>query len=124
MGSVIRYSIGIDAGASNVRVGILDAEGGLLGTRKADIREMKRSSAATMEFIRREAEAAVQTAGLRPEDIGFISMGFPGTVDDSSRSVCFAPNLGWKDVHVGPILPRIPCGRRCSGPGRARRGFC
>jgi ribulose kinase len=47
----IRHSIGIDVGASNVRIGILDAGGRLLGKRKADIREMKRSSAATMEFI-------------------------------------------------------------------------
>lgn len=41
MGSVIKYSIGIDVGASNVRVGILDAQGGL-----------------------------VQAAGRRPQDIG------------------------------------------------------
>lgn len=104
----IRYSIGIDVGASNLRVGILDAGGGLLGKRKADIREMKHSSDATMEFIRREAEGAVQAAGLRPVDIGFIGLGFPGTVDDARQSISFAPNLGWRDVHVDRYFRAFP----------------
>jgi glucokinase len=91
-----------------MRIGILDAEGELLGRRKADIREMKRSSAATMEFIRGEAEDVVQAAGLRPADIGFIGLGFPGTVDDARQSILFAPNLGWRDVHVGRYFHAFP----------------
>lgn len=107
----IRHSIGIDVGASNGRIGILDAGGRLLGKRKADIREMKRSSAATMEFISREAEGAVRDAGLRPEDIGFIGLGFPGTVDDARQSILFAPNLGWTDVHIDPYFRAFPAAR-------------
>jgi glucokinase len=104
----IRYSMGIDMGASNVRVGLLDAGGALIGRRKADIREMKSDSSATLRFIRAEAEALVADARLRPRDIGFIGFGIPGTVDDSGRRVSFAPNLGWRDVSVGESFACFP----------------
>ena len=55
--NTIRYSIGIDMGASNVRVGLLDAEGALIGKRKADIRALKSDSTATLRFVLAEAEA-------------------------------------------------------------------
>ena len=104
----VRYSIGIDMGASNVRIGLLDAGGTLISRRKADIREMKSDSSATLRFINGEAEALVADAHLHPRDIGFIGFGFPGTVDDSAHRVSFAPNLGWRDVHVGESLPGFP----------------
>ena len=104
----IRCSIGIDVGASNVRIGILDAAGGLLGKRKADIRDRKHDSTRTMEFIRDEAQAVVQAAGLSPGEIGFIGLGFPGTVDDAGQSISFAPNLGWRDVAVGRYFRGFP----------------
>jgi len=97
----IRYSIGIDVGASNVRIGLLDAAGALLGKRKAVIRNMKSDSAATLRFIRSEAEAVVTDAGRAAADIGFIGLGFPGTVNDAGQSISFAPNLGWRNVRVG-----------------------
>ena len=104
----IRYSIGIDMGASNARVGLLDAGGVLIGKRKADIRQMKSDSSATLRFIRAEAETLVSDAQIAPRDIGFIGLGIPGTVDDSGKRVSFAPNLGWRDVHVGESFPGFP----------------
>lgn len=97
----IRYSIGIDVGASKVRIGLLDAAGSLVGKRQAVIRDMKSDSAETLRFIRCEAEAVVAEAGLAPADIGFIGLGFPGTVNDAGQSISFAPNLGWTNVQVG-----------------------
>ncbi len=106
--NTIRYSIGIDMGASNVRIGLLDAGGSLIRKRKADIRELKSDSSATLRFIRAEAEAVVNDARLAPRDIGFIGLGLPGTVDDSGQRISFAPNLGWRDVPVGGSFPGFP----------------
>jgi glucokinase len=104
----IRYSIGIDVGASKVRIGLLDAAGSLVGKRKADIRDMKSDSAATLRFIRSQAEAVAADAGLAPADIDFIGLGFPGTVNDAGQVISFAPNLGWKNVRVGEHFGSFP----------------
>jgi glucokinase len=104
----IRYRIGIDMGASNVRIGLLDAKGAVVGRRRADIRGLKSESAATLRFIRAEAEAVAVEVRLTPRDIGFIGLGVPGTVDDTGQGVAFAPNLGWRNVHVGKTFPGFP----------------
>ena len=106
--NTIRYSIGIDMGASNVRVGLLDAGGVLIEKRKADIRELKADNSATLRFVRAEAEAVVRDARLALPDIGFIGLGIPGTVDDSAKRISFAPNLGWRDVPVGRSFAGFP----------------
>jgi glucokinase len=103
--STIRYSIGIDMGASNVRIGLLDEGGTLIGKRKSDIREMKSDSSATLRFIRTEAEELVSHARIAPRDIAFIGLGVPGTVENSKKRISFAPNLGWRDVPVGEEFP-------------------
>jgi glucokinase len=98
----VSFSAGIDVGASKVRIGILDSEGRLLVRRTADIRDRRGESAAALEFIRGETAAAVREAGLPPEKIDFIGLGFPGTVDEAGQSIDFAPNLGWRNVAVAP----------------------
>jgi glucokinase len=95
-------------GASNVRVGLLDAAGSVVGKRRADIRGLKSDSSATLQFIRGEAEALVADAHLQPGDIGFVGLGIPGTVDDTRKRISFAPNLAWRDVSVGQFFPGFP----------------
>ncbi len=106
--SKIRYSVGIDVGASKVRIGLLDSRGTVLGKRTADIREKKASSAETLRFIVGEVRAVVEAAGLVPGDVGFLGMGIPGTVDDAGKRIAFAPNLGWRDVSIGEHFRSLP----------------
>jgi glucokinase len=106
--SAVRFSMGIDMGASNVRIGVLDAAGTLIHRRRGDIRGLKADSAATLRFIRAEAEAAAADAGLAARDIGFVGLGVPGTVDDAGEGIAFAPNLAWRNVPVGKTFPGFP----------------
>jgi glucokinase len=49
-------------------------------------------------------EGAAKAAGIKPRKLGGIGIGMPGAVDSKSGTVVKAPNLGWSDIRLGPIL--------------------
>lgn len=99
-------SVGVDLGASKANIGILDASGAVLSKAKLDIRESRRDSAATAELICSQAARLIAEAGLRVEEVGFIGMGVPGTIDPATNGIVFAPNLGWRDVNVDAVFQK------------------
>jgi glucokinase len=96
----IKYSIGIDIGASKASIGLLDKNGTILGRSRLDIRTTRSDSSETIEVIQREMVRVVQGSGLSIDLVDFIGIGVPGTVDASAQRVLLAPNLGWENVDV------------------------
>jgi glucokinase len=59
---------------------------------------------ALIEEIADQVIDAVESAGLKRADLRAVSVGAPGAVDPEKGLVYQAPNLGWKDVPLGPEL--------------------
>ena len=78
------HLIGVDVGTGSARAGVFDAEGGLLGTQKADITvhraedgRIEQSSAEIWSAVCTAVRGAVEAAGVAPKRIGGI--GFDAT---------------------------------------------
>lgn len=99
----IRY-VGVDLGGTNIRAGVVDAEGRILGeARRPALADqgMRRSVEQTIEAV---AEA-ISNAGFKTEEIRGIGMGVPGG-HDSKQGVClFSPNF--TDSRNVPVTPPV-----------------
>jgi glucokinase len=98
------YFIGIDLGGTNIKSGVVDNRGRTLGyaTVKSNVEE------GPEEGARRMAEAAQEAicqAGLRREQVVYVGLVTPGTMDIPTGMLLDPPNLpGWSNF---PIRDRV-----------------
>jgi glucokinase len=100
-----KYWIGVDLGGTKVLAGIFDDAFQLLQRAKVPT-EAARGPETVFGQIRQAVAQAMDKAGARPEQVGALGLGIPGQIDPVARRVRFAPNLNWKDLDLGPRLPR------------------
>jgi len=93
--------LGADLGVDYLNVVACDLRGEILSARRIDYhhREIERSVRALADLLA-EAHAAVAAGGHRPLGAG---VGVPGMVTTGGL-LRIAPNIGWRDVAVGPLL--------------------
>lgn len=98
----LRALIGIEIAVQVVRVAAVSLQGELLGSSTEPLKD-KSPAAACKQAAALAAKAHAQLAhrGLQLSGIG---IGVPGAVDSQSGAVRFAPNLGWRDVDLLPML--------------------
>lgn len=103
-----QYSVGVDLGGTNLRVGIADLAGnivfrcewpspGRLGT-KGD---------PAVAFIGDAIRRTVEQWGLGLSRVGAIGLGAPGVTDPATGVVSIAPAFEWQDTPVAAILHDI-----------------
>jgi len=94
--------LGVEIAVECVRVVVVSLRGEVLYSDEQASRSTEPKRVAALS-ARRVAKACVelQARGLRLAGIG---IGLPGAVDDASGIVRFAPNLGWHNVDVLPLL--------------------
>lgn len=93
------YHLGIDLGGTNIAVGVLDESYqflarhnvSTLGTRPFDV---------VVRDMAEAGQAALAKAGLSEQDVAYVGIGAPSTIDPRSHHVIFANNLGWKDADL------------------------
>lgn len=92
-------TLGIDLGGTFARAAVVDGEGRMLASAKTALSE--RSPAAVVDAIARAADEAVKAAGVRVERAG---VGAAGQIYRDSGIMAVGPNLGWRNVPLGPML--------------------
>lgn len=99
----MKYYIGIDIGATNIKIGLLDT----------DFKIFKKKKLSTAEFQNKEAviEALVKTVFLFQKEakckIKAMGIGAPGLIDPEKGIIHYLVNIsGWKDVPLRKILER------------------
>jgi len=100
------YTIGIDVGATFIKIGLVDANG----------RIKERSIVPTpshvphLELILILSSAIkkiIKKTRLKPKDIRGVGIGAPGPVDSDSGIVHYLPNIkGWEDVALKSLLEK------------------
>ncbi|MDX1933581.1 MAG: ROK family protein [Capsulimonadales bacterium] len=106
------YILGVDLGGTNVRAAVLDRAGKLLGSGRASSYATE-GVPATITQIVTAAGTAMETAGVRKEDVAGLGIGCPGHIDDRNGVVLWAPNffeqgLPWRKVTLAePISQQI-----------------
>ena len=95
--------VGVDMGGTSLRAVVVNQEDKILAVEKNPTPVGKKPDA-LIEEIAAQVIDAMEAAGLKRSDLRAVSVGAPGAVNPEKGLVYEAPNLGWKDVRLGPKL--------------------
>lgn len=106
------YVLGVDLGGTNVRAAVLDKEGKQLGAGRAPSLATD-GVENTVSQIVHAAKTALNSAGVKKDQVAGIGIGVPGHIDDKNGVVLWAPNFyeqgqPYRNVRLGdPIKSHI-----------------
>lgn len=96
--------IGVDLGATKILVGVVSAEGKVLGSAKRSTKA-EAGPEVVVERIVKTIREAVKAAELEMGDIAAIGCGAPGPLDPDQGVVITTPNMrGWENVPLARML--------------------
>src|SRR5690242_1885224 len=97
--------VGVDMGGTSLRALVVSGRNKILAAENVRTNRSQTPSALIAD-IAALVEGAAYAAGLRRSDLRAASIGAPGAVDRRGV-VNKAPNLGWKEVPLGPKLKAL-----------------
>ncbi|HEY6354144.1 MAG TPA: ROK family transcriptional regulator [Burkholderiaceae bacterium] len=99
-----RALIGVDIAVECVRVVCVSLLGEVLHTDEKPLRNLQPRHVCTQTArLVAQASRVIAARGLQLAGVG---VGLPGAFDDATGMVRFAPNLGWRNIGVLPMLER------------------
>lgn len=98
--------VGVDLGGTSLRALAVNSKNKILSMEKTPTNPSQKPSGLIAD-IAGVVEEAIRTAGLKSRDIRAVSVGAPGPTDPTRGVVHQAPNLGWKEVRLGPALKSL-----------------
>lgn len=108
----MNYFVGIDIGGTNVEIGILNAQGDILG--KESIKtESKKGAEDTFNRIWNKTKELAEKLKIKVEDIEAIGLGIPGPVVNNSV-VKIAANFSWNNDFPAKDLMENGIGHLCA----------
>lgn len=93
-------NIGIDIGGTKILMGVINENGELLAERQIATKPQV-SPKEMISEIAGEVQIMLKEKGYSMNDIHFIGVGVPGTVETKTGMVDYCPNIGWMDVPAG-----------------------
>lgn len=96
------YTIGIDLGGTNIVAAVVDEKYNIVAKAKTPT-AIPRCAEEIFDDIAKVCKEAMSTAGLTIDDIEWIGMGTPGTVNDEGI-IEYANNLGFDNVPAKEML--------------------
>ena len=97
------YYMGIDIGGTNLKSGVVDESGNILGEASVPTGASRPQSEVFRDILL-SVEQAVKASGISMKDIKAIGMGSPGKIDYDTGTVIYNNNLGWKDFHIADLI--------------------
>jgi glucokinase len=94
---------GLDVGGTSMMAVVANSKGKILGEAEAKTLHGGAPEDVIAQIVG-IIEKAAKEAGTRPRKLGGIGIGMPGAVNAKKGIVVTAPNLGWTNVGLGPIL--------------------
>lgn len=95
--------VGFDLGGTKMLSQIFDSKFYSLGRRREKTRGHEGSDVG-LGRIADLIRSSMKDVNLKNSDLGGIGIGAPGPLDLQRGIIKSAPNLGWKDVHLGEFL--------------------
>lgn len=98
--------VGVDLGGTSMRALVVDAGNKILAVEKIPTKRDQRPFQLIADVAAMILDT-VESARLNRSDLAAVSIGAPAAVDPERGIVHEAPNLGWKNVPLGPRLKNI-----------------
>lgn len=97
------YRIGVDLGGTNIAVGVVDDNYQIVGKGKVKT-NAPRPAEEIFDDIAKAINLAVADAGLTMDDISFVGVGTPGSVNKEEGLIEFSNNLEFNNVPAKKML--------------------
>ena len=91
--------IGIDVGGTNLAAGVVDDNYQIVARAKMKP-QAGRPAEALCDDLVELAQQAAHAGGLRPEDVEYVGIGFPGAVDRENGVVLYTPNAPFRNTTI------------------------
>ncbi len=102
-----KFTIGVDVGGTNIKLGIVDAAGNILSQSRLSTESFIANKQHLIEAIVSAIRELIQKNNLTKKDITGIGIGLPGLIDYKGGMVIFLPNIpGWKNVPLKRIIEK------------------
>ncbi len=95
----MKYNIGIDLGGTSVKFGIVDENYKIISHTSIPTLPM-RSFEVIVSDIALTAKKFVRDANLKLDDIDYVGIGVPSTVNPTTKKMVYANNLNWRNVDI------------------------
>ncbi|HHW46507.1 MAG TPA: ROK family protein [Clostridiales bacterium] len=97
------YVVGIDLGGTNIAAGVVDENYNIVGRGKIKTRAPRPAEEIADDMIA-AVEMAISDAGLTKEDIEWVGVGAPGTINPITGVIGFSNNLQFNNVPFKSLL--------------------
>ncbi len=97
------YRVGIDLGGTNIAVGVVDENYNIIGHGKVKT-NAPRPAEEICDDIAKAVNLAVADAELTIDDIEFIGIGAPGSINPITGIIGFSNNLGFENTPIVEML--------------------
>lgn len=102
-----KITIGVDVGGTNVKLGLVDAQGRVFSRSRLVTKSYSSQPIALITAMADEIHRLLQAAGLKSSCVSGIGIGLPGLIDPFSGQVIFLPNIPkWKNIPLRRILEK------------------
>lgn len=98
------YWIGVDLGGTKILTGLFDEQLKLVARVKHPTKP-ESGEAAVMQNVVRGVENVLEEAKVSLAHVRGMGFGIPGQIQTGTTTVRYAPNLGWENLDVKPLLP-------------------
>jgi glucokinase len=98
--------VGVDLGGTKILSGVIDADNKILGRAKRST-PAKDGGPAILEAIVECVDEALESAGLRREDVAAGGIGSPGPLDVHTGVILFSANLNVKNFPLAPEFSAV-----------------
>lgn len=102
----MKYYVGIDLGGTNIVAGVVDGEHNIIGQSKVKT-DAKRGEQAVIKSMADCAFEAVKNANLTMEQMEWVGIGCPGTIDPDTGVVIYSNNIEWENVPLKSDLEKL-----------------
>lgn len=99
----MKYYVGIDLGGTNIVAGIVNEECKVLNKAKTKTNCPRPAQEIVADMVA-VVKQAVSDAGLTMDDIEWVGVGCPGTVNRDNGMIIYANNLEFYDLPMGGML--------------------
>lgn len=101
-----QVKIGIDLGATRIKIGLVDSKARISYRREVDTPSRSKRIDIVNSIVY-NVEDLIKEAGLKKKEIAGVGIGVPGPVDFKEGVVRYFPNIkGWKNVPLRSILEK------------------
>lgn len=101
-----KVKIGIDLGATRIKIALVDERGRILSRRETDTPFNFRKEV-LIDAIVKNVQGIIEKAGIKKGIVAGVGIGVPGPVDSKQGIVHYFPNIrGWENVPLKAILQK------------------